>query len=114
MFMSRTAASRPKYPANMASKQPSKDEGFEVLYGRLEEAVTKLEQGGLTLEESLTMYEEGMDLARRCQELLQNAELRITRLQESFTNGLSAIREEVTAYAPESEPPSAPDELPLE
>ncbi len=87
----------------MASKQTAaKDEGFEALYRRLEEAVSKLEQGGLTLEESLALYEEGMDLARRCQELLQGAELRITRLQESFANGLAAVREEMPEYASES------------
>ena len=106
----------------MASKQPEKDgapplttaNGFEALYGRLEEAVTKLEQGGLSLEESLSLYEEGMNLARRCQELLQQAELRITRLQESFTHGLTAIHEDVAEYSPESEPEPVPDELPLE
>jgi len=106
----------------MASKQSAKDggppvttaDGFEALYGRLEEAVTKLEQGGLSLEESLSLYEEGMNLARRCQELLQQAELRITRLQESFTNGLTIVHEDLAEYSPESEPEPAPDELPLE
>jgi len=98
----------------MASKQTAKDGGFEALYGRLEEAVTKLEKGGLTLEESLALYEEGMNLARRCQELLQQAELRITRLQESFTNSLGAVREEGAGYAPEIEPEPTPNELPLE
>jgi exodeoxyribonuclease VII small subunit len=99
----------------MASKQPKADgEGFEALYKRLEESVSKLEGGDLTLEESLALYEDGMQLARRCQELLQQAELRITRLQESFTNGLTAIREESAEYAPEGEPEPAPDELPLE
>jgi exodeoxyribonuclease VII small subunit len=99
----------------MASKQTQADnEGFEALYKRLEESVSKLEQGGLTLEESLALYEDGMQLARRCQELLQQAELRITRLQESFTNGLSAIREETAEYLPEPEPEPTPDELPLE
>jgi exodeoxyribonuclease VII small subunit len=99
----------------MASKQPKTgEEGFEALYKRLEESVSKLEKGGLTLEESLALYEEGMQLARRCQELLQNAELRITRLQESFSNGLTAIRDAAGEYAPESEPETAPHELPLE
>ena len=62
-------------------------EGFEALYKRLEETVAKLEEGNLTLEESIALYEEGMTLARRTQELLAEAELRITRLQESFANG---------------------------
>ena len=98
----------------MASKTPQPDERFEVLYGRLEDAVSKLEKGGLTLEESLSLFEEGMKLARRCQEMLQQAELRITRLQESFANGLNSMREETTAYAPNGEPDATPEELPLE
>lgn len=98
----------------MASKMPQQDEGFEALYGRLEDAVSKLEKGGLTLEESLSLFEEGMKLAQRCQEMLQQAELRITRLQESFANGLSAVREETAAYAPNGEPEATPEELPLE
>ncbi len=82
----------------MSSK---KAEGFETLYRRLEETVARLEEGGLTLEESLALYEEGMKLARRCQELLQHAELRVTRLQESFGEGLGAFREESGEYLPE-------------
>jgi len=98
----------------MASKTPQADEGFEAMYGRLEDAVAKLEQGGLTLEESLALYEQGMQLARQCQELLQQAELRITRLQESFANGADAVREGATAYSPSGEPEEEPEELPLE
>ncbi|TMC00576.1 MAG: exodeoxyribonuclease VII small subunit [Chloroflexi bacterium] len=96
----------------MASK---KDEpGFEALYQRLEETVARLEQGDLTLEESLALYEEGMKLAKRCQEILQQAEMRITRLQESFSEGLTAVGEETETYEPEYEPAVAQDELPLE
>ena len=99
----------------MASKQAKpEDEGFEVIYRRLEAAVTKLEAGGLTLEQSLALYEEGMKLARRCQELLRSAELRITRLQESFANGLSVVRDETPAYLPNTESETEPTELPLE
>ena len=98
----------------MASKTPQQDEGFEALYGRLEDAVSKLERGGLTLEESLSLFEEGMKLAQRCQEMLQQAELRVTRLQESFANGLNAVREESAAYTPDGEPEATPEELPLE
>jgi exodeoxyribonuclease VII small subunit len=98
----------------------SKDEGFEPLYKRLEEIVVRLEQGDLTLEESLSLYEEGMKLARRCQELLQNAELKVTRLQEQFSEGLGVLREELEEYDPAPDPEREPDpafgqdELPLE
>ncbi len=99
----------------MASKDegpPAGEAGFEPLYRRLEEIVARLEQGDLTLEESLSLYEEGMKLARRCQEMLQGAELRITKLQESFAESLGGIREEAEVYEPAEDPPEA--ELPLE
>jgi exodeoxyribonuclease VII small subunit len=66
----------------MATKRDS--QSFEELYRRLEEAVEKLEKGGLPLEESIALYEEGMELAKRCQDVLDKAELRITKLRESF------------------------------
>lgn len=79
----------------MASKQ--KDEQFESLYKRLEETVARIEEGNLTLEESLALYEEGINLARKTQELLADAELRITRLQESFSNG-PTLRDDAADY----------------
>lgn len=57
---------------------------FEELFRQLEETVARLEQGGLPLEEAIAVYERGMELAKRCQELLDQAELKITRLRESF------------------------------
>ena len=87
----------------MASKKEDGEGGFEPLYKRLEEIVARLEQGDLTLEESLALYEEGMKLARRCQELLQGAELRITKLQESFAESLGAVREEPAEYEADAE-----------
>ncbi len=83
----------------MASKKPQ--EGFETLYKRLEETVSRLESGGLTLKESLDLYEEGMTLARRCQEILQKAELRVTKLQEEFSSRPGAVREEAAGYETE-------------
>ncbi len=60
-------------------------ESFEELFRRLEETVAKLEEGGLTLSQSLALYEEGMTLAQRCQEMLNSAELKIRQLKETFS-----------------------------
>jgi exodeoxyribonuclease VII small subunit len=57
---------------------------FEQLYQRLEETVEKLERGGLPLEQSIAFFEEGMELAKQCQEILDKAEQRIVKLRESF------------------------------
>jgi exodeoxyribonuclease VII small subunit len=81
---------------------PAKRNGqpFEDLYKKLEETVDKLEKGGLPLEESIALYEEGMALAKRCQEVLDGAELRITKLREAFTQ---ASREPAPEEAYEEE-----------
>jgi exodeoxyribonuclease VII small subunit len=61
-----------------------RDQSFEELYRQLEETVEKLERGGLPLEQSIALYEEGMELAKRCQTILDTAEQRITKLRDSF------------------------------
>ena len=43
-----------------------------------------LEQGGLSLEQALAVYEEGMRLAQACTQRLDTAQLRITELQNAF------------------------------
>jgi len=62
----------------------TRQESFEQLYARLESAVAKLEAGGLPLEAAIDLYEQGMMLARDCQERLDAAELKITKLREAF------------------------------
>lgn len=58
---------------------------FEEAYQELALLVQKLEQGGnsaLALDESLALYERGRALWAYCQRLLDEAELRISRLNE--------------------------------
>lgn len=51
--------------------------GFEQILARLREVVIRLESGELSLEQSLAVYEEGVQLARRGQQLLATAEKRV-------------------------------------
>jgi len=51
--------------------------GFDQLLARLREVVSRLESGELSLEQSLAVYEEGVQLARRGQLLLATAEKRV-------------------------------------
>jgi len=53
---------------------------FEQAFAELEESVRKLESGGLTLEESLALFERGQALAARCNEQLDTAELKIKQI----------------------------------
>lgn len=50
---------------------------FEKNLKRLEEIVTKLEKGEMSLEESLKLFEEGIKLARICEKALTEAERRV-------------------------------------
>jgi exodeoxyribonuclease VII small subunit len=67
-----------------APKSRQKSPPFEELYKQLEEKVSLLEQGGLSLDDSLAAYEQAILLAQSCQKLLDSAELRITRLKETL------------------------------
>jgi len=53
---------------------------FEEAFARLEATVAALQNGQMPLERALSYYEEGMKLARYCDELLQKAELRVQQL----------------------------------
>lgn len=54
-----------------------KTQTFESSLGDLEKIVRKLEDGELSLEESLKLFEDGVKLSRECQERLSQAERRI-------------------------------------
>ena len=54
-----------------------KNQTFESSLGELEKIVRKLEDGDLSLEESLKLFEDGVKLSRECQERLNAAERRI-------------------------------------
>jgi exodeoxyribonuclease VII small subunit len=55
---------------------------FEAALAELETIVKKLEEGDLTLEASLGLYERGVQLSRFCHSRLEDAERRIEILNE--------------------------------
>jgi exodeoxyribonuclease VII small subunit len=56
------------------------ERSFESAFAELEEVVHQLEEGELTLEEAISLYERGQALSRFCQDRLDQAELRVTQL----------------------------------
>ncbi|SFR02614.1 exodeoxyribonuclease VII small subunit [Desulfoscipio geothermicus] len=66
---------------------------FEEALARLESLVNKLEEGNLSLEESLELFAEGIKLTKQCNKQLEEAEKQICMLMED-KNGNSVIREE--------------------
>jgi exodeoxyribonuclease VII small subunit len=64
--------------------------GFDGILLRLREVVQKLESGDLSLEQSLAVYEEGVQLARKGQQLLASAEKRVEILVTT-ASGVEAV-----------------------
>lgn len=53
---------------------------FEKSMEELEEIVEKLENGDLNLDESVELFEQGINISKECNKILENAERRITML----------------------------------
>ena len=53
---------------------------FEQSMARLEQIVRSMERGDVALEESLKLFQEGTGLVRRCQKLLEDAQLQVKQI----------------------------------
>ena len=53
---------------------------FEESMARLEQIVRAMERGDVALEESLKLFQEGTELVRSCQKLLDNAQLQVKQI----------------------------------
>lgn len=62
---------------------------FEQSLNELEALVEQMEQGDISLEQSLQLFERGVKLTRSCQEALKKAEQRVQMLVEQ--NGESRL-----------------------
>lgn len=51
---------------------------FEQLLENLENIVSKLESGEETLESTLKLYEEGLEISKNCKSILEQAKQKIT------------------------------------
>jgi exodeoxyribonuclease VII small subunit len=77
-----------KWGRTVARKKQGVD--FEAALEELEGLVERMEEGKLSLEESLATYERGIALSRACQKSLDAAEQRIQILTEK--NGVAEAR----------------------
>lgn len=65
-------------------QRASVDGTFEESMSALESVVALLDTGELTLDQSVECFELGARLSHRCQQLLEQAELRIELVQRSL------------------------------
>ena len=64
---------------------------FETAMERLETAVEKLNEGSLTLEEALSVFEEGVHWSKECHRFLEKAEERIEIILKNEKNGYESV-----------------------
>lgn len=64
------------------AKKIRKSTNFEAAIAELETLVEEMEQGDISLEESLKKFERGIELTRTCQQALQEAEQKVQMLIE--------------------------------
>ena len=76
------------------------DLSFEQALAQLDETVKALEAGEKPLAEATRLYEQGMRLARVCNEMLAAAELKITRIQTAYGEQMRLPPEEQPAGDP--------------
>ena len=62
------------------------DQTFEMKMTRLETIVKSLDEGEVSLEKSLELYQEGIKLSQECDNILKNAELKVEELNKDTDN----------------------------
>lgn len=75
-------------PKKQELNKEAKEEKFEHTLERLQDLVRQLESGDCSLEDSIQKFEEGMALARSCQDRLTQAEQKIEILLKADKNGV--------------------------
>ena len=71
------------------SPNPESGRSFEVAFRELQQIVEQLEDGGLELERAIQLFERGTELAQVCERIVDEAELRVTRLAAEVASPVS-------------------------
>ena len=67
------------------SKSDDEQLNFEEAMAELDDLVSQMEDGDLSLDDSLKAFERGVMLTRQCQQALSQAELRVKTLTDADT-----------------------------
>lgn len=91
----------------MAKKSAQSEESpvasFEQSLAELEKLVEQMEHGEMSLEQSLSAYENGVRLYRQCQAALEQAELRVRLLSDPDKPGHAFDEAGATGFSPSDE-----------
>lgn len=92
--------------AKKKTKEPGDEISFEHSFKELQDIVSKLEDGNLSLSDSLSSYELGIKRLKECYRALNDAENRIRKLTKLDTDGNLQTSEFEIASQDEADSPS--------
>lgn len=87
MTEQKTKGSRKPAAKPRKSEKKQDDEGFDATMDRIEALVERLDNGDLSLEESLEAFEEGMKLVKKAEGVLEKAEQKVEILVSGAREG---------------------------
>jgi exodeoxyribonuclease VII small subunit len=64
---------------------------YDKAMAEIDDIIARLEDGQLSLDEEMQLYERAMRLAHACDQLLQNAELRVEKLRSDLSTGQASF-----------------------
>ncbi|MSQ64295.1 MAG: exodeoxyribonuclease VII small subunit [Betaproteobacteria bacterium] len=80
-------------------EQGSAEPSFEKALAELESIVARMEDGGLSLEQSLAAHKRGLELAKQCRERLDAAQQQVRVLEGEVLKPLGGLSPDLTSAA---------------
>ena len=77
-------------PRMSKTTKPAAEPSFEKALAELEKIVAQMEDGGLSLEQSLAAHKRGLELAKQCRERLEAAQQQVRVLEGEVLKPLTA------------------------
>jgi exodeoxyribonuclease VII small subunit len=74
-----------------ATEAAAEPRSFEAAYRELQQVVAQLEDGGVDLERAIRLFERGNQLVQACERIVDQAELRVTRLAAQSASPLADV-----------------------
>ncbi|MSQ89048.1 MAG: exodeoxyribonuclease VII small subunit [Betaproteobacteria bacterium] len=79
--------------------KPVAEPSFEQALAELESIVTRMDDGGLSLEHSLAAHKRGLELAKQCRERLETAQQQVRVLEGEVLRPLGGLSPDLTTAA---------------
>jgi exodeoxyribonuclease VII small subunit len=79
--------------------KPAAEPSFEKALAELESIVARMEDGGLSLEQSLAAHKRGLELAKQCRERLDAAQQQVRVLEGEVLKPLGGLSSDSAAAA---------------